>query len=764
MRWFQNLKLFAKLLISFGIFIALLMFISIFNTVNLSKLDDDYTYLLNYPVEQKNILDRLSVDYSELRRSVTRIATLRTADEIQLRADSITKSLNSINNDIDVFQKSLQDDINYPNVELSGFMSSSTNIRNLINDSDSGYRNVMNNVVTSVENGRYDQASDFLDSGSIIANDIDAKIGAMVNGYSNIIDTISESLTNNADKTILITILLSAITVLLCAFLAFLLATSLSKRLGSVTVASQKLSEGIIDEEISSSETDEIGILVRSISGAQRTIREMINDLAIMHNQHNSGEIDYFADPVKYQGAYAELINNVNEMIESQIDMSKTALQCVGDIGGGNFAAQIQVYPGKKAFINTAIEELRSNIKKVSNEVNTLISASIDGKLSTRADTGKFQGDWRSLITNLNDLCDAIVNPVMEALRVLKEITKGNMKAKITGDYKGDFREMKESFNFTTNELSKYIDEIGRVLQEIADANLNITIEGDFLGDFSAIKTSIIAVNDRLNDMVSNISSITEQVSEGARSISESGLQLANGASEQAGSVQELSATVETVSQKAKTNSANADSANKMSEDSMQSAQESNKQMKHMLDAMEGIKDSSNKISNIIKTIEDIAFQTNLLALNAAVEAARAGEHGKGFSIVAEEVRSLAARSQTAAKETTVLIEDSINRVNDGTSIAQTTASSLGEIVKHVTEISGLISVISGSSKEQTEAVSQINIGLSQIANVATANAATSQESSAASEQLSSQAESLYNMISMFKLKDGERQLETHIA
>lgn len=215
-----------------------------------------------------------------------------------------------------------------------------------------------------------------------------------------------------------------------------------------------------------------------------------------------------------------------------------------------------------------------------------------------------------------------------------------------------------------------------------------------------------------------------------------------------------MSASIEEVSDKTKVNADNADKANDLAEKAKLYAVTGNEHMKEMLKAMDEINQSSSNINKIIKVIDDIAFQTNILALNAAVEAARAGQYGKGFAVVAEEVRNLAARSANAAKETTDLIEDSIEKAESGARIAKETADALEMIVDGVTSVSNLVNEIQKASSEQAAAISRINQGIMQVSQVVQENSATSEQSAAASEELSGQAEMLKHLVERFRLKN----------
>jgi methyl-accepting chemotaxis protein len=297
------------------------------------------------------------------------------------------------------------------------------------------------------------------------------------------------------------------------------------------------------------------------------------------------------------------------------------------------------------------------------------------------------------------------------------------------------------------------IKKLSGAAELIADGDLNIELDISSKDEVGALAASFLRMSDNLNNVMSNINAAADQVASGSKQVSESSIALSQGATEQASAVEELSSSLEEISVQTKQNAENANQANILAEAAKENANTGNEQMKGMLKAMDEINESSTNISKIIKVIDDIAFQTNILALNAAVEAARAGQHGKGFAVVAEEVRNLAARSAKAAKETTAMIEGSIQKVDGGTRIANRTAEALSKIVNDITKVASLVGDISYASNEQASGITQVNQGIIQVSHVVQTNSATSQESAAASEELSGQAEMLKDQVNRFNLR-----------
>ncbi|QOX64882.1 HAMP domain-containing protein [Anoxybacterium hadale] len=341
----------------------------------------------------------------------------------------------------------------------------------------------------------------------------------------------------------------------------------------------------------------------------------------------------------------------------------------------------------------------------------------------------------------------SIVKPINRLITVADAMAEGDVNVSVETNLKDEIGQLMASFD----RMISSIREQALAAERMAAGDLTIDIK--VRSDRDLLGKKLAEMVDKNNEVLSNIAVASEQVAAGSKQVSDSSIALSQGATEQASSVEQLTASLEEISSQTKMNAQNANQANDLAETAKSNAVQGNQQMGDMLRAMEDINEASANISNIIKVIDDIAFQTNILALNAAVEAARAGQHGKGFAVVAEEVRNLAARSADAAKETTSMISSSIKKSEDGTKIARDTAGALNKIVDDIDKVATLIKEIAVASNEQATGIGQVNQGIMLVSQVVQTNSATSEESAAASEELSSQASFLREMVGKFNLK-----------
>lgn len=351
-----------------------------------------------------------------------------------------------------------------------------------------------------------------------------------------------------------------------------------------------------------------------------------------------------------------------------------------------------------------------------------------------------------------------VSRPLAKLTKVAQNMEQGNLGLAEDGRVELQIRSKDEIgflaqvFEDTIARMKGYIGEIATILQEVAGGNLTVKTAQEYVGDFTSIQNSLENILGQLNSTMSQITESSVQVSASSEQLSTAAQALSIGVEEQANAVEELVNTFGDISTHVTQTAGDAEQASQTADMVGCKAIESNQKMQEMTAAMTKISSSSNEIGKIIKAIEDIAFQTNILALNAAVEAARAGEAGKGFAVVAEEVRSLATKTSEASQNTTALIGRSIAEVEHGTQLANETAVQLEEVVTGVSEIVETIERIADASKTQVTAVSQVQEQITQISNVVQTNAATAEESAAASEELSRQAELLKELIEKFRL------------
>ena len=350
-----------------------------------------------------------------------------------------------------------------------------------------------------------------------------------------------------------------------------------------------------------------------------------------------------------------------------------------------------------------------------------------------------------------------LTQPLLKLSGVAEQIAAGDLNVTVATQANDEIGDVSQALNKTVVRLKSYIDyinEITQVLNQIATGNLRFELQYDYAGEFAKIKEALFLIRSTLTQTISEIKMVAGTVNQESNRLSTGSQTLAQGTTEQAASVEELSASIAQISEHVKDNANNAISAEELSVRSGQVVEKGNEQMREMMKAMEDISDSSHEIGKIIKTIDDIAFQTNILALNAAVEAARAGAAGKGFAVVADEVRNLAQKSAEAAKNTTQLIEHSVNTVNVGSRIADETAESLRTIVENSEQMLQLVREIASTSTEQSMAISQVTIGVEQVSQVIQMTSSAANETATTSGELSDQAEKLQMLVGQFVLDE----------
>jgi methyl-accepting chemotaxis protein len=492
--------------------------------------------------------------------------------------------------------------------------------------------------------------------------------------------------------------------------LASLLTWFISRGILNSLVAAQKIANAIAVGDLSSTidttQTDEIGDLLRSMNRMQQAINAFVLAQDEMAAKHAAGFVKAQLDVLKFSGTYARMAHEINELVQSRIVINRQILDIISQYAKGDFSLDMKVLPGDTIVITETMNSIKQALLSINKEIDILAKAGANGDFSKRANTANFEFMFHDMLSDLNRLFAACDTGFSDILRVSNALAQGDLTKTIDTDPPGMFGKVKGGINCTVENLQALMGEI---------------------------KDSTKLINTAAEEIAAGNNDLSQRTEKQAASLEET-----------AASMTELTRTVQH-------NAENAKEANSLARDAERIASQGGIVVGNVVKTMESINESSRKVVEIISVIDNIAFQTNILALNAAVEAARAGEQGRGFAVVATEVRNLAQRAAAAAGEIKMLISDSVDKVEDGSQLVNKAGKTMQEIVQSIQGVTKVMAEITEASVEQSSGIAQVNQAIAQMDDVTQQNAALVEEAAASAESLEEQAQKLSITVANFK-------------
>ncbi|MBO9787065.1 methyl-accepting chemotaxis protein [Xanthomonas phaseoli] len=491
------------------------------------------------------------------------------------------------------------------------------------------------------------------------------------------------------------------------ALLAWLITRSLTRPLSQATRTAEAIAAGNLRNDVHTTATDETGRLLQAMDKMQLQLRNLIAAQTDMAKHHDNGQISFRIDATVFPGDYGRMANDTNALVASHVAVQNDLARIMGRYAIGELSEDMQPLPGEKAAFSNTMSQVKLNLSAMNHQIKHLAQAAANGDFSARGDVERFQFDFRIMVESLNQLMSTADGNLQSLSALLQSIAAGDLTARMSGDFRGVFAQMRDDANATASQLAQIV---GNIQQSAVSIN--------------AAASEIAAGNQDLSQR-------TEQ---------------------QAANLEETAASMEELTSTVKQNAESARQANQLAIGAARVASEGGTVVGKVVDTMSGIEASSKKIADIISVIDGIAFQTNILALNAAVEAARAGEQGRGFAVVASEVRTLAQRSSGAAKEIKDLIDDSVQRVAEGSALVHSAGKTMGEVVASVQRVTDIMGEISAASQEQSAGIEQVNQTITHMDETTQQNAALVEEATAAARSMEEQAVQLTDAVAIFKI------------
>ncbi len=515
---------------------------------------------------------------------------------------------------------------------------------------------------------------------------------------------------NNANAThrnsMLAIIAVVVLLVVVAATLAVVISRAVTGPLGKALHAIQAVARGDLSVSTQATSKDEAGKMLAATTEMTAMLRRFSEQTQLMAQMHAGPDISHRI-PEDFPGVYGQLASGINTVIFEHLDAIRDAIDVLNQYATGNLTPDARRLPGSRAILHESMDAAKASLLAINTQIQQLASAAAAGDFSQRGDAQRFDHDFRVMIEQLNSMMQVADGNLGQLSQLLQSIAAGDLTARMDGQFNGVFARMRDDANTTVAQLTQIV------------------------GQIQASASSITLAAGEIASGNSDLSRRTEQ---------------------QAANLEETAASMEELTSTVRQNAEHARQANQLAIGAQGVASQGGSVVGQVVNTMSAIEASSKKIAEIISVIDGIAFQTNILALNAAVEAARAGEQGRGFAVVASEVRTLAQRSAAAAKEIKGLIDDSVGKVAEGSSLVHQAGSTMGEIVASVQRVTDIMAEISAASQEQSAGIEQVNQTVVQMDETTQQNAALVEEATAAARAMEDQAAQLADAVAIFRL------------